>query len=284
MPRHSRPMACPGIWPLAGPLVAAITWLGAIGGMPGAWAQVSEIEEELADEPQILRVATDFDYPPFNYLDEEGVLTGFNVDVARALCLELDVTCDIVARDWDQLVPALDDESVDMVIASIARTAETVGQVDFSDPYYFTPGRFVARRDAPQRTMTARGLEGERLAVVAGTSHEAFLRQFFLDSIVITYPNHDAARTAVMDGTVPYLFGDGIALTFWLNGTSSKACCELRGQPFADATYFGSGIGIAVRRENRALRNDINRALRTLRQTGRFEELFLRYFPLSIYE
>ena len=70
---------------------------------------------------------------------------------------------------------------------------------------------------------------------------------------------------------------------FWLNGASSKACCEFRGGPFADDHFFGEGIGVAVRHGDSELKGLINKALKKVRESGRYEELFLRYFPLRIY-
>ncbi len=77
------------------------------------------------------------------------------------------------------------------------------------------------------------------------------------------------------------LFGDGFALSFWLNGASSGGCCAFAGGPFIESRYFGEGIGIAVKRGNDTLRQAINWALFRIWETGRFTELWLRYFPIS---
>ena len=93
----------------------------------------------------------------------------------------------------------------------------------------------------------------------------------------------ELARDALIVGAVDFLFDDGISLAFWLNGTASKACCEFRGGPFGEPKYFGDGIGIAVNREDAQLKTLINSALRRMRETGRYEELLLRYFPLRVF-
>ncbi len=79
------------------------------------------------------------------------------------------------------------------------------------------------------------------------------------------------------------MFEDGVGLVFWLNGTASKACCEFKGGPFGEPKYFGDGVGIAVSREDSQLKGLINAALKRLRETGRYEELLLRYFPLRAF-
>lgn len=231
----------------------------------------------------VIRFLTDNDYPPFNYVDEEGTLTGFNIDMARAVCLELNVSCDIQTAGWDQLLPTLERGETDAVIASIAITPATRAEADFTDRYYTTPGRFVTRKDSQDTDITPTGIEGRRVGVVTRTAHEAYLQTYFRDSIITGYETPDEARDALLKGDVDLLFGDGFSLMFWLNGASSKACCEFRGGPFADDHFFGEGIGVAVRHGDSELKGLINKALKKVRESGRYEELFLRYFPLRIY-
>src|SRR5215468_2056806 len=111
-----------------------------------------------------IRFLTDSDYPPFNYFDEDNVLTGFNVDVARAICLELAAACDIQVRPWAELLPALRRGETDAVIASHAVSAAALQIVDFTDRYYHTPARFAGKRDGPRLEVTPEGLEGKRIA------------------------------------------------------------------------------------------------------------------------
>jgi polar amino acid transport system substrate-binding protein len=230
-----------------------------------------------------IRFLTDSDYPPFNYFDEDNVLTGFNVDLARAICLELAAACDIQVRPWAELLPALRRGETDAVIASHAVSATAVQIVDFTDRYYHTPARFAGKRDGPRLEVTPEGLEGKRIAVAKGTAHEAYLRAFFRDSSIRSFETPELARDALITGAVDLLFDDGIGLAFWLNGTASKACCEFKGGPFGEPKYFGDGVAIAVRRDDPQLKMLINAALRKMRASGRFEELVLRYFPVRAF-
>jgi polar amino acid transport system substrate-binding protein len=126
-------------------------------------------------------------------------------------------------------------------------------------------------------------LEGKKIAVTKGTAHEAYLRAFFRDSAIRAFETPELARDALITGSVDLLFDDGITLVFWLNGTASRACCEFKGGPFGEPKYFGDGVGIAVNREDVQLKTQINGALKRLRESGRFEELLLRYFPLRAF-
>ena len=230
-----------------------------------------------------IRFLTDSDYPPFNYFDEDNVLTGFNVDVARAICLELAAACDIQVRGWNELMPALRRGEADAVIASHAVTATALNAVDFTDRYYHPAARFAGKRGQARLDVTPEGLEGKKIAVTKGTAHEAYLRAFFRDSAIRAFETSELARDALMTGSVDLLFDDGVSLVFWLNGTASRACCEFKGGPFGEPKYFGDGVGIAVNREDVQLKMQINGALKKLRESGRFEELLLRYFPLRAF-
>ena len=228
----------------------------------------------------IIRFVTDNDYPPFNYLDDEGTLTGFNVDVARAICLELDVSCDVQPRDWKDLVPALKRGETDAVIASLAITPRALSEVDFTDRYFFSPARFATRKNhLPKLEMTPVGLEAKRIGVLKGSVHEAYLKAFFRDSIPQAFASPELAYDALLANNLDLIFADGTHLAFWLSGTNSKGCCELRGGPFFDPNYFGDGVGVAIRKGDLELKRLVNIAIRKMRENGQYQEILKRHFP-----
>ncbi|MFM1814378.1 MAG: hypothetical protein RLZ98_1073 [Pseudomonadota bacterium] len=229
-----------------------------------------------------LTFLTTEDFPPFNYVDEEGVLTGFNVDVARAVCLELSLRCNIAKAEWPHLFPRLNRRLGDAVIAGHMISAKALAEVNFTDSYFFTPGRFAARRDLPKLEITPEGLEGKRIGVANGTTHAAFVGDFFKESAIVRFPSQELARDALIARKVDLVFDDGVSMVLWLNGTLSRACCELRGGAFLEPRYFGEGVAIAVRKKDDELRNQLNRALQRIRESGRLEELMLRYFPFRL--
>ncbi|MBX6327609.1 MAG: transporter substrate-binding domain-containing protein [Pseudolabrys sp.] len=249
--------------------------------VPGFWDPRRRPERPDLSRISVIRFLTETDYPPFNFAGPDGAPTGFNVDLARMICEEMKVACTVQMRRFDTLIDALTKNQGDAVIASLAETPETRARVDFSDPYYRTPARFVARHDFDVKVITPQALEGRTVAVVAGTAHEAYLKTLFTEAKVRSYPTAEAARAALMKREVDFLFGDGISLAFWLNGTSSAGCCEFRGGPYLESRYFGDGVGIAVRKNNDVLRRAFNWALFRLWESGRFTDLWLRYFPIS---
>jgi polar amino acid transport system substrate-binding protein len=242
--------------------------------------------DETSENPQrraAIRFLTDSDHPPFNYIDEEGNLSGLNVDLAKALCLELAATCDIQVKPWAELLPAMRRGETDAVVASHTATPGLLSDVAVSDRYYVTPARFVALKDSAFTDITPTGLSKRKIAVAKGTAHAEYLKAFFRLSDIQYYENAELARDAVRNKTADLLFDDGIGLVFWLNGEASKLCCEFKGGPFTEPFYFGDGIGLLLRREDQLLRTQINGALKRLREAGRIEELMLRYFPIRPY-
>jgi polar amino acid transport system substrate-binding protein len=249
--------------------------------VPGFWDPRRRPERPDLSRITIIRFLTEIDYPPFDYAGPDGNPAGFNVDLARMVCEEIKVACTVQMRRFDTLIDALNKNEGDALIASIAATLKTRAQVDFSDPYYRTPARFVSRKDKPFDNLQPDALAGKTVGVVGGTAHEAYLKELFTEVNLKLYPNADAARIALKQGDVDLLFGDGISLAYWLNGTDSAGCCVFRGGPYLESRYFGEGVGIAVRRGNDLLRQAFNWALFRLWEKGRFTDLWLRYFPIS---
>lgn len=254
---------------------------GATATIPGFWDPRHRPERPDLTRITLIRFLTETDYPPFDYTGPDGNPAGFNVDLARAICEELKVTCTIQQRRFDTLLDALARNQGDAIIASIAPTADTRARADFSDPYYRVPARFVARRNTVPASVRPERLEGKKVGVVAGSAHEAYLKSLFTEAELVPYPNIAAQREALQRGDVDLIFGDGISLAFWLNGTDSAACCVFAGGPFIESRYFGEGIGIAVKRGNNTLRQAFNWALFRIWEKGRFTDLWLRYFPIN---
>lgn len=240
-------------------------------------------DEPIADQRAVLRFLTANDYPPFNSLDEDGVLTGLNVDLARAICLDLATTCDIQARPWPTLLAALARGQADAVIAAHRVTASALKVADFSDRYFYTPARFAMHREAKAVAATPAGMDGIAAGVVAGSPHAAFLTRYFRNTRVKAFKTPELARQALAARQVDAVFGDGISLAFWANGSLSRNCCRLLDGAYFEPAYFGDGLAIAVGKQDRALRGQLNEALRRIKASGRFAELVERYFPIKVY-
>ena len=197
--------------------------------VPGFWDPRRRPDRPDMSRLTVIRFLTETDYPPFNFTGADGNPAGFNVDLARALCDEIKISCTVQMRRFETLVDAITSNRGDAIIASMAVTPALRARLDFTDPYYRAPARFVSRRDAVLPEVRPEYLEGKKVGVIAGTSHEAYLKAMFTDAELKPYPNDDALRLALRRSEVDFIFGDAISLAFWINGTDSAECCAFSG-------------------------------------------------------
>ncbi len=251
--------------------------------VPSFWDPAVTPEKPDPDTLRSIRFLTEADDPPFGFTLPDGTLVGFDVDLARALCAELDVTCTIQVRPFDTIVPAIKAGLADAAIASLAITDAALAQVDFTSPYYKTPARFATRSETSFAVVAPDAIAGKRVGVTRGTAHEAFLKAFFPKVDLRPYGDAAAARAALKGGAVDLVFGDGIALAQWLGGPDAAACCSFTGGPYTERRFFGDGAGIAVRHGDDALRAALDYALARVAAKGRYADLYLKYFPIGIY-
>jgi polar amino acid transport system substrate-binding protein len=238
-----------------------------------------EILPSLTPVPAI-RFLTTADFPPFNYRDAGGELIGFNVDLAKSICAEVNVACTIQAWPWEQAASALEDGQGDALIAGLAMSAENGALFDFSSIYLALPGRFVTR--APDiGVFDPHALAGKTVSVRAGSTHEAFLRRYLPEVTISRLESEIAALAALEQGKADAFFGDAMRASFWLN--ENLACCGFAGQPYFRPHLFGDGLAIAVPAGHDSVRHTIDWALVKLKDTGRLDELYLRWFPVGFY-
>jgi polar amino acid transport system substrate-binding protein len=251
--------------------------------VPSFWDPALHLERPDISGLRAIRFLTGDDYPPLNFARPDGTLMGFNVEIARAICEELQIGCTVQARDWDTLIDSLETGKGDAVIASISATSTLRERIDFTQPYYQTPARFVTRKDFSLPDATPATLAGKSIGVVAGSAHEAYLATFFPGVARKPYPDFPATRDALRTGAIDAMFGDGLTIAVWLAGESSADCCAFKGGPFLESRFFGEGIGIAVRKEDSNLRRAMDWALARMAERGVYAEIYRKYFPIGFY-
>ena len=239
---------------------------------------------DLAAMPR-LRFLTTTDFPPFNFLDSGGRLSGLHIDLARAICAELGLAakCEIQALPWGELDEALQKGEGEAIMAGIAVTAITREQYAFSRPYLQFPARFVVPKVKPVFEPIYAALRGKKVGVMAGSGHEHMLRDDFGKVQVVPYDKPEELYADLKGGKIDAAFGDGMRFAFWLNGSDSANCCRFAGGPYIAPEYLGTGLAIAVKADNPALAAAFDYALQQISVKGTFAELYLRYFPVSFY-
>jgi polar amino acid transport system substrate-binding protein len=266
-------------------LAAPVVSRAAEPAVPYFWDPSERMAKpDLAQLPR-LRFLTTIDYPPFNYLDASGKLSGFHVDFARAICAELGLLdrCEIQALPWAELPKALRDGQGEAILGGLAINAGTRAEFAFSRPYLQFPARFAVSRQSVLEEPLAASLAGKKVGVVAGSAHEEMLRDCFSGFEIATFPTEEELYAGLTEKRIDAAFGDGMRIAFWLAGTASASCCRFAGGPYLAPEYFGSGLAIAVRPDAPELAAAFDHAMREIESRGTFGELYLRYFPLSFY-
>lgn len=229
-----------------------------------------------------LRLGTEGAYPPFNFIDSAGNVSGFDVEIGLALCERMQVECEIVTQDWDGIIPGLLAEKYDFIIASMFITEERKKQVAFSDPYYLAAMTVVAPKEAGL-DLTAEGLAGKVIGVQGGTTQAAYAHAVFTQSEVRDYPTQDEVNLDLASGRIDLQVGDMLPMLEWVTKTEDGACCELVGEPITDPAFVGDGVGIAMRQGDTELIADMNAALQAIRDDGTYKAINDKYFPIDVY-
>lgn len=229
-----------------------------------------------------VRIAVEGVYPPFNYM-ENGQLTGFDVDIAKALCEKAQLECEWVTQEWDGMIPGLLANKYDAIIASMRITEERKKKVDFTDKYYATPAHFMAPKAAKVTDVSPAALEGKTIGVQGSTVQASFLEKNYPKSTVKAYQAVDDANADLAAGRIDLVLSDKVLLGDWLQKNADGSCCELVGEDLKDPKDWGPGMGIAVRKDETALRDKFNAAIKAIREDGTYEKINAKYFPFSVY-
>ncbi|MDX3926522.1 MAG: transporter substrate-binding domain-containing protein [Shinella sp.] len=232
-----------------------------------------------------LRFLTTVDFPPFNFIDQNGKLSGFHVDLVREICSELGITakCQLQAVTFPELQDALKDGNGEAVVAGVAVTTELRKEFGFSRPFLRLPARFAVLRKSAFPAESAAALAGKPVGVVAGTVHEAMIKAFFPDIKAVALPGRSETLAALKDGKVDAVFADGMQLAFWISGSDSAACCRLFDGPYFSERFLGEGLTIMSRKGEPEIVTAMDHALLALSRNGKLAEIYLRYFPNGLF-
>lgn len=251
--------------------------------VPNFWDAKTQLDRPELPASRTIRFLVDDDFPPLHFPGIDGTPTGFSVELARAACERLALTCTVQVRRFDTLLDALAEKQGDVVAAAIPVTANLRQRFAVTAPYFKIPARLAVKsaqsKDMP--TFTPKLLQGKTIGIVEGTAHEAFAKAFMQGSNFKPYSELPAAETALKAGEIDYLFADGLSLALWIGGESADGCCGFAGGPYLESRFFGEGMGFILRSEDDALRRTLDYALQQLWKEGKYAELYLRFFPIS---
>jgi arginine/ornithine transport system substrate-binding protein len=229
-----------------------------------------------------VRIGVEGAYPPFSEMGPDGKIKGFDIDMANALCAQMKAECTLVPQEWDGMIPALQARKFDAIIASMAATDERRKVVAFTDKYYSTPARLVAKAGAGLQA-TPEGLKGKRIGVQRSTIHDRFATDTFKGSEIVRYGKADEVYLDLVAGRIDVAMGDSVAIDGGLLKKPQGKGYAFFGPNYTDEKYFGTGSSIAVRKADTALAQRFNAAIKAIRADGTYKKIQDRYFSFDVY-
>lgn len=225
-----------------------------------------------ASAADTIRFATEASYPPFEFVDASNNIQGFDIDLANALCKEMQATCTFSNQAFDSLIPGLKFRRFEAVIAGMDITPERQQQVAFTQPYYDNSALFIAQKG---KVADVAALKGKRVGVQNGTTHQKYLMDKHTEITTVPYDSYQNAVLDLKNGRLDAVFGDTAVVNEWLKQNDNLSSV---GQNVTDKDYFGIGLGIAVRQNNEALLKQFNEALDKIKQDGTYETIYKKWF------
>ncbi len=219
-----------------------------------------------------IKFAMEATYAPFEYMDENNQIQGFDVDLANALCEEMKATCTFHNQAFDSLIPALKFKRYDAAISAMDITEARLQRVNFSDAYYDNSAAFISIEG---KVADQAALEGKRIGVQNGSTHQSYLLEQLPGVTAVPYSSYQDAFIDMKNGRIDSVFGDTAVVAEWFKKEDNLTYV---GDQVTNQEYFGNGFGIAVNKSNPELVAQLNTALAAVKANGEYDKIFNKYF------
>ena len=249
-----------------------------------------------------IKIGTEGAYPPWNGTNAAGELEGAEIDLAADLCARMNAECELVAQDWDGIIPALQNGKYDAIIAGMSITAERMEVINFSQGYANEPASFSVLKSSPLAALGASGkvnmdalndtssallaslketLNGNVVGVQGSTTHENFVKQVLGDSV--TMKSYDTQQNMELDlaaGRIDAALCDQGSMEAFMATDGGKDVIFIG--PGLGGGPFGGGVGVGLRKADTDLLEMINKAIDEARADGTLAEHFTKWFGKDI--
>jgi arginine/ornithine transport system substrate-binding protein len=230
-----------------------------------------------------LKVAIDPTYEPFTFKTADGKPTGFDVDIASALCEQVKRKCVFVEQVWDSMIPGLQAKKYDVIISSMSITEDRLKVIDFTNKYYNTPSRVVVKKDV--KFTGPASLKGKKIGVLKGSTQEKYamgeLKTAGVE--VVPYEAQDQVYLDIKSGRLDGTVADFVEVTGGFLSKPEGKDYNLVGPELYTEKYFGIGAGIGLRKGETALKNELNAAIKAIRANGTYKKINDKYFKFDVY-
>ncbi len=230
-----------------------------------------------------LRLLSDAAFPPYSYLASDGLQKGIAVDLAKAACQKLRITCEIRMLPFDQLLPQLAKNEGDIIVSGLRVTPDLVARANLTRAYYVSSGRFLVKQGSKFKDTSTPTLSGSTIGFVKDTTHARFIERYYPRAKLQPFANTGEVLNALKSGGIDAAFGDTMQFAFWLKGTASAKCCLALGKPFLDHETFSQNLVFVLPKNRQSVREAFDAALDQLEAEGVTAEIFGRYVPDSLW-
>ncbi|GDY26573.1 arginine ABC transporter substrate-binding protein [Agarivorans sp. Toyoura001] len=221
------------------------------------------LQSVLADDKP-LRVVTEASYPPFESFDEHKQLVGFDIELAKAICEQINRECEFYHQPFDSLLSSVAADHYDVAISALDITEQRKTLVSFSDAYFDNMAVYLTK---PELEVASNSV----VAVQSGSSFMRFLREQRPNILSIAYPSYQLALADLNQAKIDAVFLDSAAAHYWL-ASHPEFVTQV------DENYPASGLGMAVSKQNEDLLNQINHALNVLKNNGSYRTIYQSFF------
>jgi octopine/nopaline transport system substrate-binding protein len=275
--------------------VVGLSLLGIALALGGVFAQGKKWET--------VKIATEGAYEPWNFTGPGGKLEGFEIDLASELCARMKVKCEIVAQDWDGIIPALQAKKYDAIMAGMSITEERKKTIDFSNPYAAGPNGFLVSKDSPLAKMPGTGqafnlstqqaaaekaiadlkplLKGKTIGVQTSTTHANFADKYLKDVAEIReYKSTEQHDLDLAAGRIDAVLADATALSGTLRKPEFKDYALVG--PSITGGLLGPGVGVGLRQGETDLKQMFNDAIAAAKADGTVKKLSEKWFKIDV--
>ena len=214
---------------------------------------------------QDITFAMEPSYPPFEFTNEKGDIVGFDVDVANAICKEIQATCKFKGESFDALIPNLKAKRFDAAISAMDITETRAKQVLFSDAYYDSTASYVALKG--KATLDT----AKNIGVQNGTTFQQYTIAETKQYALKAYASLQDAILDLKNGRIDIIFGDTAVLADMID---KEPEIQFVGDKVNNKKYFGNGLGIAMNKSSKELAENLNKGLRAIKANGEYQKIY----------
>jgi polar amino acid transport system substrate-binding protein len=219
-----------------------------------------------------IKIAMSGQYPPFNFVNEQNQLTGFDVQIGQEIARRIGIRAIPLSMSWDGIIAGLLANKYELICGSMAITAKRLESIDFSDPYYRSGAQLFVKKGSAVKSV--KDLEGKKVGVTLGTTYEKWVRENIAGADVRTYKGVPDMILEVGIGRIDGFITDKIvgALAIKENGAPIQLAGDL---------LYEEKMGIALRRNNPELKAAINGALAVMKNDGTYHRISMHWLGLD---